>query len=47
VEAGRVTLNYRLFNNTDRTIGFDPAKKRPVDRDFPDKDKRIPPQDHF
>lgn len=47
VDSGRTTLEYRLFNNTDRVVGFRQDRKRPEDRDFQDESKRIPPQEHY
>ena len=47
VDTGRVALNYRLHNNTDRTVAFNRATGRPEDMTFQDPTKRIPPQTHF
>ena len=47
VHTGRVALNYNLYNNTARTVAFNPASGRPEDKLFQDPAKRIPPQEHY
>jgi 3',5'-cyclic AMP phosphodiesterase CpdA len=47
VKTGRVTMEYNLYNNTNRIVGFNPATGRPEDRVFQNPAKRIPPQTHF
>jgi len=47
MDTGRVALNYRLHNNTDRTVAFNRATGRPEDMTYQDPTKRIPPQTHF
>src|SRR3990170_6401248 len=47
VHTGRVALNYNLYNNTARTVAFNPASGRPEDKLFQDPAKRIPPQQHY
>jgi hypothetical protein len=42
-----VTVEYNLYNNQNRTVGFDASKKHPGDTAFQDPDKRIPPQTHY
>jgi len=44
---GRVVLDYNLYNNSNRRIGYDPASGTPVDTTYQDPDKRIPPQGHY
>jgi Icc protein len=47
MNTGRVTMEFNLYNNTNRVVAFNPASGRPEDRDFQDPSKRIPPQDHY
>lgn len=47
MNTGRVALNYQLPNNATRTVAFDPKSGKPVDKDYQDKSKRIPPQEHY
>ena len=47
VASGRVAMNYNLYNNTNRTVGFNPETGRPEDSAFQDEAKRVPPQSHF
>jgi len=47
VASGRVTVEYNLYNNQNRKVGFDPGKKHPEDAAFQAEDKRIPPQTHY
>lgn len=47
VDTGRVALNYRLPNNTDRTVAFNPATGRPEDTVYQDRSAEIPPQEHY
>ena len=44
---GRVMMDYNLYDNKNRRIGFDPASGGPADSEFQDPQKRIPPQDHY
>ena len=44
---GRVKVDYNLYNNTNRTVAFNPKKGYPEDRVFQDPARRIPPQTHF
>ncbi len=45
--AGRVAVNYNLYDNADRTVAFNPKTRRPEDRDFQAPANRIPAQDHY
>lgn len=47
VNTGRVTLNFQLPNNTNRQVGYDSKKGKPVDKQYQPEQKRIPPQTHF
>lgn len=47
VDTGRVALNYRLTDNTDRAVAFNRAKGCPEDTAYQDKAAQIPPQTHF
>jgi len=47
VANGHVDLNYLLPENTDRSVGFDKAAKKPVDAVYQSEGARIPPQSHF
>jgi len=47
VDTGRVALNYNLYNNTNRTVKFNPATGRPEDTAFQDPARRLAPQTHF
>jgi len=45
VHTGRPTLSYKLANNTNRTVGPDPATGMPHDFDF--QERQISAQDHY
>jgi 3',5'-cyclic AMP phosphodiesterase CpdA len=47
VHTGRVALRYNLYNNTARTVAWNPATGRPEDTAFQDPAKRVPPQVHY
>jgi 3',5'-cyclic AMP phosphodiesterase CpdA len=47
VHTGRVALKYNLYDNTNRTVAWNPATGRPEDPAFQDPAKRIPPQVHY
>jgi 3',5'-cyclic AMP phosphodiesterase CpdA len=47
LKTGRVTMEYNLYNNTNRVVTFNPATGRPEDKDFQNPAKWIPPQIHF
>ena len=44
---GRVSMSYKLANNTNRTVAYDPASGKPVDTQFQDDGNRVPPQIHY
>jgi spore coat protein U-like protein len=45
--SGRVALEYNLYNNTNRTVAWNPASGKPEDRAYQDPAKQIPPQIHY
>jgi 3',5'-cyclic AMP phosphodiesterase CpdA len=47
LKTGRVTMDYNLYNNTNRSVGFNPKTGQPEDIDFQPPDKRISPQIHY
>ncbi len=47
LKTGHVTMDYNLYNNTNRTVAYNPKTGRPEDIQFQGKDKRLPAQTHF
>ena len=47
VHTGRVAMKYNLYNNTNRTVAWNPGTGKPEDSVFQDPAKRIPPQVHY
>jgi 3',5'-cyclic-AMP phosphodiesterase len=47
MKTGRVAMEYNLYNNSTRTVAWNPATGKPEDRAFQDPAKRIPPQVHY
>ncbi|MFB3786862.1 MAG: metallophosphoesterase [bacterium] len=47
LKNGRVALHYNLWNNTNRTVAFNPETKQPEDTVYQSPDHRIPPQTHY
>ncbi len=47
LNSGRVTMDYNLYNNTNRTVAYNPKTGRPEDTQFQDEAKRVPAQTHF
>jgi len=47
VDSGRVALDYNLYNNTNRTVAFNPETGRPEDTEYQAEDARIAPQIHY
>ena len=47
VGTGRVALDYNLYNNSSRRVGFNAAKGHPEDTTYQDPARRIAPQDHY
>ena len=47
MKSGRVTMAYNLYDNTNRTVAFNPKTGQPEDTGFQNTAQRIPPQTHF
>lgn len=47
VANGRVDLNFTLYNNSERSVIFNPKAKHPEDRAYQAESSRIPPQSHY
>ncbi len=47
LKSGRVSMDYNLYNNTNRKVGYNAESGHPEDIQFQDEAKRIPPQTHF
>jgi len=47
LKSGRVTMDYNLYNNTNRVVFYNPKTGRPEDTQFQDEAKRVPAQKHF
>ncbi|MDC0598969.1 serine/threonine protein phosphatase, partial [Gammaproteobacteria bacterium] len=47
VHSGRVDMEYTLYDNTNRTVGFNGATGRPEDRSQQRPADRTPPQSHY
>jgi hypothetical protein len=47
LDSGRTALRYNLYDNTNRTVAFDPETKKPQDSWYQDEANRIPPQVHY
>jgi Icc protein len=47
VWTGNVDLNYTLYQNQSRTVGFNKKAHRPEDTEFQVAENRIPPQTHY
>jgi hypothetical protein len=47
VNTGRVSLDYNLYNNQNRTIAWNGATGRPEDTTFQKPENQIPPQDRY
>ncbi|GMV43284.1 MAG: hypothetical protein AMXMBFR64_50000 [Myxococcales bacterium] len=47
VATGRVALDYKLHENANRRVAFDPPAGKPVDTKHQDAESRIPPQTHY
>ena len=44
LDTGRVAMRYNLYDNTNRTVAYDPETGQPQDTLYQNPDKRIPPQ---
>ncbi|MBW2058700.1 MAG: metallophosphoesterase [Deltaproteobacteria bacterium] len=47
VDGGNVSQHYELWENTSRTVRFDERLGHPVDVEYQDPQRRIPPQTHY
>jgi hypothetical protein len=47
MDTGRVSLEYNLYNNTNRTVAYNPRTGRPEDAAFQDPERRVAPQTHY
>jgi len=47
VDTGRVALDYNLYNNTNRTVAWNPATGRPEDTEYQDSARRTLSQQHY
>ena len=47
MKSGRIAMNYNLYNNTNRTVGFNAGTGRPEDTAYQDMRQQIPPQTHY
>jgi hypothetical protein len=47
LDNGRVAMEYTLYNNSKRTVAYDPKAGKPVDSAYQDSAERIPPQTHY
>jgi len=47
VATGRTAVRYNLYNNTSRTVAFNPKTGQPEDLMFQDPANQIPPQEHY
>jgi 3',5'-cyclic AMP phosphodiesterase CpdA len=45
--SGRVAMNYNLYNNTNRTVAYNPKTGQPEDTAYQSADSRIIPQVHY
>ena len=47
VDSGRVAMNYKLANNTNRSVAYNPETGRPEDTAYQGEADRIPPQTRY
>ena len=47
MKSGRVTMAYNLYDNTNRTVAFNPKTGQPEDTVFQNTARQTPPQTHF
>ena len=47
LNTGRVDLRYSLFDNSRRTVAYNPATGQPEDKDYQKPANRIAPQEHY
>ncbi len=44
---GRIAMRYNLYNNTNRTVSYNPATGQPEDSHYQSQERRIEPQIHY
>ncbi|MCP4107939.1 MAG: serine/threonine protein phosphatase [Desulfobacteraceae bacterium] len=47
LKTGRIDMTYNLYNNTNRTVAYNPSTGRPEDKAYQSPGKRISPQIHY
>jgi 3',5'-cyclic AMP phosphodiesterase CpdA len=47
LDTGRASVRYELYNNTNRTVAFNPETGRPEDKVYQDESGRVAPQTHY
>ena len=47
LKSRRVAMNYNLYNNTNRTVAYNPKTGRPEDTVYQKPENRVVPQTHF
>jgi 3',5'-cyclic AMP phosphodiesterase CpdA len=47
LKSGRIAMNYNLYNNTNRTVKYNPAIGKPEDSIYQAPSKHIAPQRHY
>jgi hypothetical protein len=47
LKSGRITMSYNLYDNTNRTVAYNPQTHMPEDRTYQAVKNRIPPQTHY
>ncbi|MHC5011729.1 MAG: metallophosphoesterase [Planctomycetota bacterium] len=45
--TGRVTMDYNLYDNTNRKVAYNPETGQPEDSAYQDPEEQIPPQRHY
>ncbi|MCC6698619.1 MAG: metallophosphoesterase [Candidatus Hydrogenedentes bacterium] len=47
LNSGRVAMRYNLYNNTNRTVKYNPATNQPEDEAYQQPESRVAPQIHY
>jgi 3',5'-cyclic AMP phosphodiesterase CpdA len=47
MDTGNVSMEYNLYDNSGRTVAFNPKTGQPEDLTYQDPARRIPPQAHY
>jgi Icc protein len=47
LKSGRIAMNYNLYDNTNRTVAYNPKTGQPEDTQYQCTERRIGPQAHF